>query len=75
MSDFYLNERLMRLRVEEEHRQADFRRLPKALGSRDRGWLGRRRARALRRLGGLLVSLGRHLLRSIPPQTPHAEGA
>lgn len=75
MSDFYLNERLMRLRVEEEHRQADFRRLPKALGSRDRGWLGRRRARALRRLGGLLASLGRHLPRPKVSQSPRAKGA
>ena len=75
MNDFYLCERTMRLRVEEEHRQAEFRRLRKALGSDGRGWLGRRRARALRRLGGLLVSLGRHLLRPIPYPDSHAEGA
>jgi hypothetical protein len=70
MSDFYLNERLMQLRVEDEHRQAECRRLRRALGSDGRGWLGRRRTRALRRLGGLLVSLGRHLLRPPRPRLP-----
>jgi hypothetical protein len=75
MNDYYLCERTMRLRVEEEHRRAEFRRLRKALGTDGRGWLGRQRTRALRRLGGLLVSLGRHLPWPVTHRPPHAEGA
>jgi hypothetical protein len=73
MTDFYLNERVMQLRVEEEHRQAELRRLEKASGAGRTKWLVRQRCRALSWLGCFLVSSGQRLLQSVPP-SPGAEG-
>lgn len=64
MSEFYLNERVMQLRVEEEHRQATSRRLQQQVGTGRTNWLVRLRKRALSRLGYLLISSGQRLLLS-----------
>lgn len=74
MTGFYLNERIMQLRVEEEHRQAGFRRLQKEIGADRAGWLARQRTRTLSRLGRFLVSSGQRLLQPISPPPPSAEG-
>jgi len=73
MTDFYLNERVMQLNVEEEHRQAALRRLQEESGAGRTEWLARQRCRALSWLGCCLVSSGQRLLQSVPPP-PGAEG-
>ena len=73
MTDFYLNERVMQLSVEEEHRQAASRRLQKEIGAGRTNWLARQRNRGLNWLGCCLVSSGQRLLQSVSPP-PSAEG-
>ena len=58
MSEFYLNERVMQLCVEEEHRQAKSRRLKKLVRRGRTRWLAQQRKRALSRLGCILISAG-----------------
>jgi len=74
MTEFYLNERMMQLNVEEAHRQARFRRLQREVGAGRTSWLEGQRTRALNRLGRRLVSLGRQLLQLVTRQSPRAEG-
>ena len=73
MTDFYLNERMMQLNVEEEHYQAASRRLQKEIGAGRADWLARQRNRVLNWLGCCLVSSGQRLLQSVSPP-PSAEG-
>ena len=73
MTDFYLNERMMQLSVEEEHCQAASRRLQKESGAGRTNWLARQRNRGLNWLGCCLVSSGQRLLQSVSPP-PSAEG-
>ena len=75
MTDFYLNERVMQLRVKEEHRQAASRSLQKQVGTGRTNWLARQRNQTLSRVGGFLVSSGQRLLQSITPPPPSADGA
>ena len=74
MTEFYLNERMVRLNVEEAHRQARFRRLQREVGAGRTSWLEGQRTRALNRLGRSLVSLGQQLLQLVTLQSPRAEG-
>jgi hypothetical protein len=74
MSAFYLNERIVRLNVEEAHRQARFRRLQREVGAGRTSWLEGQRRRALDRLGRVLVSSGQQLLKLVPPASPRAQG-
>jgi len=74
MIEFYLNERMMQLNVEEAHRQARFRRLQREVGAGRTSWLEGQRTRALKRLGRLLVSSGQKLLQLVTPVPPRAEG-
>lgn len=75
MTDFYLNERVMQLRVEEEHRQAELRRQQETSGAGRTNWLGWQRNRALSWWGYLLASAGQRLLASVEPPHPSAEEA
>ena len=74
MTEFYLNERIMRLNVEEAHRQARFRRLQREVGAGRTSWLEGQRRRALDRLGRVLVSSGQQLLKLVTPASPRAQG-
>ena len=74
MSDFYLNERMMQLSVEEEHNQAASRRLQKEIGTGRTSWLVRQRNRVLNWLGCCLVSSGQRLLQSASQLLPSVEG-
>ena len=74
MIEFYLNERMMQLNVEEAHRQARFRRLQREVGAGRTSWLEGQRRRALDRLGRVLVSSGQQLLKLVPPASPRAQG-
>ena len=73
MTDFYLNERMMQLSVEEEHHQAA---PPPAKGD----WRGPHKlAGAAAKpgtelVGCCLVSSGQRLLQSVSPPPPSAEG-
>lgn len=75
MSEFYLRERMMQLRVEEEHRQAELRRLQQEGVADHTSWLARQRYRALGWLGRLLVSSGQRLLQCLSPSPQSAEPA
>jgi hypothetical protein len=70
----YLNERVMRLNVEEAHRQARFRRLQREVGAGRTSWLEGQRRRALDRLGRGLVSSGQKLLELVTPASPRTQG-
>jgi len=74
MDSFYLYERMMQSRVEEEHRQAELRRLQKSVGTGRTSWLVQQRNRALSRLGRLLTLSGQRLILSTAPPRS-AEGA
>ena len=74
MVEFYLNERMMQLNVEEAHRQARFRRLQREVGAGRTSWLEGQRRRALDRLGRVLVSSGQQLLKLVTPAAPRAQG-
>lgn len=65
MSEFYLNERMMELSVEEAHREAEVRRLQEECRKGRKSWLARQRARVQNRLGHLLVSSGQKLLQGV----------
>lgn len=73
-SDFYLNERMMAQRVEEEHRQAEARRLVSEAQAGRADWLSRQRCRALCQSGRFFVSLGERLLQDVAPQSLPPEG-
>ena len=80
MTEFYLAERMMQLRVEEEHHRATSRRLQKLVGMRRTSWLARQRCSILSRFGYVLVRSGQQLLRLVlqsPPgiQRPEARRA
>jgi len=60
-SDYHLEERLMDLRVQEEQRQAELRRLQREARRAHQGWLSRR-------IGSLFVALGARLLHAGLPQ-------
>lgn len=79
-TDFYLNERMMAQRVEEEHRQAEARRLAREAQAGRAGWLSQQRCRALCQLGQFFVSLGQRLLQDaslpvLPPEGQVGESA
>jgi hypothetical protein len=74
MSEFYLNERMMELKVAEEHRQAGLRRLQKEIGADRTSWLARQRYWILSWLGCFLVSSGLQMLQTISPQSLGADG-
>jgi hypothetical protein len=65
-SDYHLAERLMDLRVHEEWRQAELRRLQREARRAHQGWL-------FRQISSLFVSLGARLLHAGLPQ-PRAVG-
>jgi hypothetical protein len=67
-SDYYLEERLMDLRVQEEWRQAELRRLQREARRAHPGWLSRQSCWLLCQLGNLFVSLGVRLLHAGLPQ-------
>ena len=73
-TDFYSNERMMAQRVEEEHRQAEARRLVSEAQAGRAGWLKRQRCRALCQLGRFFVSLGQRLLQDASLPALPAEG-
>jgi hypothetical protein len=58
----------MDLRVQEERRQAELRRLQREARKAHPGWLSRQRCRLQCQLGNLFVSLGVRLLRAALPQ-------
>lgn len=72
--NLYLLERLAALRVEEERRQAEMRRLASEARAGRASWLSQQRGQALHRLGRFFVSLGQRLLRDVVPQTLPREG-
>jgi hypothetical protein len=73
-TDFYLEERLMDLRVQEEQRLAELRRLQREARGAHPGWLSRQRCWLLSQLGNLFVSLGVRLLQAgLPEPLPSAE--
>lgn len=65
MNDFYLNERIMQLTVEEEHRQAEARRQQKEIGTVQTSWLSRQRCGILSRVACFIVSSSQKLLPSV----------
>ena len=67
-TDYHFGERLMDLRVHEERRQAELRRLQREARRLDQGWLSRQSCRLLCQLGSLFVSLGVRLLHAGLPQ-------
>jgi len=67
-SDCYLEERLMDLRVQEEWRQAELRRLQRVARRAHPGWLSRRSCWLVCQLGRLFASLGVQLLHTDLPQ-------
>ena len=67
-TDYHFGERLMDLRVEEEQRQVELRRLQREARKAHQGWLSRQRCWCLCQLGSLLVSLGVRLLHAGLPQ-------
>jgi hypothetical protein len=73
-SNFYLTERMVALRVEEEHRQAEARRLLAEARAGRTGWLSRQCCRALCQLGRFLVSLGQRFLQDVAPPSLPLEG-
>ena len=75
MSDtnFYLEERLMDLRVQEERHQADLRRLQREARGAHQSWLPHQSCWLLCQLGRLFVSMGVRLLHAGLPQ-PHPAG-
>ena len=62
--DCYSAERLMDLRVREERRQAELRRLQREAQQAHEGWLSRQRCWVLCQVGRFLVSLGVRLLQA-----------
>ncbi len=62
--DLYVVERMAALRIEEEHRQAEARRLQKQARMAHQGWLFRQRCWILSQLGRLFVSLGERMLQA-----------
>jgi hypothetical protein len=71
--DSYSAERLMDLRVQEERRQAELRRLLSEAQAGRAGWLSQQRCRALCQLGRVFVSVGQRLLQAAsPPALPAA---
>ena len=73
-TDFYLEERLMELRVQEEQRQAELRRLQREARGARPGWLSRPRCWLLCQVGSLFVSLGMRLLQAgLPEPLPTGE--
>ena len=67
-SDYYLEERLMDLRVQEEWRQAELRCLQREARKAHPGWLSRQSCWLLCQSGNFLVSLGVRLLHAGLPQ-------
>jgi hypothetical protein len=67
VSEFYLNERMMELKVAEQHRQAALRRLQRETGADRTSWLARQRYRILSWLGCFLISSGMQMLQSVSP--------
>ena len=63
-TDFHLEERLMELRVQEEQRLAELRRLQREARQAHPGWLSRQRCWLLCQLGRFFVSLGTRLLQA-----------
>ncbi len=73
-TDFFLEERLMELRVQEELRQAELRRLQREARRVHLRWVDRPRCWLLRQLGKLLVSWGTWLLQAgLPEPLPQGE--
>ena len=65
MDGFYLNDRIMQLTVEEEHRQAEARRQQKEIGKIQTGWLSRQWRQALSRVACFIISTSQKLLPSV----------
>jgi hypothetical protein len=73
-TDYQFGERLMDLRVQEEQRQAEVRRLQRGARKAHQGWLYRQWCWLLCQLGSLLVSLGVRLLHAgLPLPLPAGE--
>ena len=68
MSDYFLTERLMDQRVQEEQHLAELRCLAREARRAQPNWVSRQRCWLLCQLGRLLISLGRHLLEASLPQ-------
>ena len=66
--DFHFRERLMHLRIEEELRQAELRRLRNQARGAQRGWLSRQGGRILGQVGSLFVSLGAWMVQAGSPR-------
>ena len=73
-TDFNFGERLMDLRVQDEHRQAAVRRIQSEARKGQRGWVYEKRCWILCRVGSLFVSVGLRLLNAgLPPTLPAME--
>ena len=74
LSDYHLEERLMQLRVQEEHHRAELRDLQREARMANPRWLDRQRCWLLGQLGRRLVSLGTRLLEAgLPEPLPLGE--
>jgi endonuclease YncB( thermonuclease family) len=71
--DYFFRERLMHLRIEEELRQAELRRLQNQARGGHRGWPSRQGGRILAQVGSLFVSLGAWMVQAGSPQLASRE--
>ena len=65
--DFVFGDRLMDMRVQEEHRQADIRRMAREARPDRKSWLSQRWTLVLYRLGNVLERFGLWLQQSAQP--------
>ena len=65
--DFVFGDRQMEMRVQEEHRQADIRRMAREARPDRKDWLSQRRTLVLYRLGNVLERFGLWLQQSAQP--------
>jgi hypothetical protein len=72
-TDYDLAERLMDLHVQEEHEQAELRRLEREARKACPSWVSQQRGRFLCQLDSLVASLVRRLLDAGPSQAPSFE--
>ena len=72
--DFVFGDRQMEMHVQEEHKQADIRRLAREARPDRKDWLSGRWALVLYRLGNVLERFGLWLQQSDQPTDPLAAG-